>query len=1114
MNLHSSTSILLLILCLGFSSNPLLAQLDPCPPNLIESITVNNISCDEPESGSINVLINDEQLGNFSYVWSNPEFGNTPFVSGLGQGTYGLNLSFGENEGCVVSDNLVIGPVSEVDIVLCNTFAATDGTQGITLRYEGGAFPFTINIAGPTDTTITGYNDDFFSITGLLFGTYDIMVIGSNGCFDTCSGQLECQLAFGIPTVNNPSCAGIDDGSISVTVSSATGDVSYSWSNGESTAAIAGLSTGNYLVTVSDAICSEVLSFALISPPVLQVESSITEPACAGDNSGSITLQAIGGTPPYSYNWEPSSIANVPNAEALTAGDYSVTIEDAQECTITQTFTLEAPSPISLNCVELSIEDMEIITDENRSVLIGIDGGTAPYIVTYTGPTPGTSNPEGNIATINNLKTGTYTFTVTDDRGCSETCSIELECLLDGTGTPEDPSCFEGDDGQVFYSFVNSVGSPSFQWSNAATSQNLNGVLAGVYVVTVTDEANCQNITEVVVSNPAQLQLTLSEAAPDKSTEEDNGQARVTISGGKAPYRLQLNGPRIDTLINPISDASIVEGLADGYYTATLTDAEGCEVEGTLNIRRVFVVEKDDLYLVQFEEDTPLDSIRKVEEYLKTNESVKKKACNCKGEKEFLQLWEAKESLEINASKQGAEEPPEVDTSGLGVLFLWQDAPGQVQQGDCVESPGVSSQNAPQSVKVAIIDSGSNVESELHDYTHPKLTNVTWKNKGEPLNGRDDDENCNVDDLEGYDFLTQSHKVIDTLVGHGTHIAGIIADGYPEHIKLEIMNLKVFTQDEVDEQIESRGGVFDLICAIHYAVNHGADVINLSLGYEDRRPSPALHYALKRAEAAGIVVVASSGNNGRDLNKSFYQHPDSTRWPVSFKKDIVLMDTTFEAVSNMLVIGGLDNEEEDIDTRYSNYGNEFVDAVARGTFESTHLGDSYLTLEGTSMSTGEVSRMVSLIKADNSMWMPEQIIETIRNTIEPIPSRSLVDFGGRVNIPAVLKEFNIAIDRKTPADPPGRGDILWGDIQFRADEKVDLEIYLNRNDTSQVYDQVFFRVEELPNPGIIYSKEYCSTNKITWDGTLNNGKEIESSRNNRFLYITIGNQEYQIILVK
>lgn len=145
---------------------------------------------------------------------------------------------------------------------------------------------------------------------------------------------------------------------------------------------------------------------------------------------------------------------------------------------------------------------------------------------------------------------------------------------------------------------------------------------------------------------------------------------------------------------------------------------------------------------------------------------------------------------------------------------------------------------------IAVIDTGA-------DLAHPALAGALWSNPGEQANGQDDDGNGIVDDLHGRDFVDGDGNPTDEH-GHGTHTAGVIAgSGVP------VMVLRAL-------DASASGSESAVADAIAYAVEHGATVVNLSLNTDAQDPD--LEAAIGAAADRGVTIVASAGNDGRNLD--------------------------------------------------------------------------------------------------------------------------------------------------------------------------------------------------------------------------------------------------------
>ncbi|MCC7374836.1 MAG: tandem-95 repeat protein [Verrucomicrobiales bacterium] len=284
-----------------------------------------------------------------------------------------------------------------------------------------------------------------------------------------------------------------------------------------------------------------------------------------------------------------------------------------------------------------------------------------------------------------------------------------------------------------------------------------------------------------------------------------------------------------------------------------------------------------------------------------------------------------------------------IDGSDIGALEAWAVTTGSDQ------------------VVVAIVDTGV-------DYFHPDLEHNIWVNPREIAgNGVDDDGNGYVDDLHGYDFVSDDSDPMDDNV-HGTHVAGILgASGNDENgiagvaWQVRMMALKAF--DETGS-----GTLDDTISAIAYAVASGAKVINASWGTTTR--SRALDEAVAEAVARGVVFVAAAGNNGTEA--AFYP----------------------AAVSAAIAVGATD--AKDHSSTFSNYGS-FVDVVAPGdAIESTLPNASWGLLSGTSMAAPHVSGLVALLLSRQPNLSPQEVATLLRSTADDVDTGRFSG-AGRIN---------------------------------------------------------------------------------------------------------------------
>jgi YD repeat-containing protein len=274
---------------------------------------------------------------------------------------------------------------------------------------------------------------------------------------------------------------------------------------------------------------------------------------------------------------------------------------------------------------------------------------------------------------------------------------------------------------------------------------------------------------------------------------------------------------------------------------------------------------------------------------------------------------------------------------------------------------------------IAVIDSGI-------DFSHPDLRTNQWNNILEQANNNDDDKNGFADDLHGWDFVANSSEIKDEQ-GHGTAVAGVIAARGNNTLgisgvmwRTSLLSLRVLDN-------AGTGDIAGAVEAIDYAVQNGAQVINCSWGTEDA--SMALREAIERASRRGVVVVASAGNGGRDIETV-------PHYPASYDSD------------NLISVASTDNS--DLLTSFSNWGATHVAIAVPGKdILTTKMGGDYQTISGSSVSAPFVTGVAGLIKTLRPWLGADRTREMILQGARRVPALTgKVSSGGVVNAAGAL----------------------------------------------------------------------------------------------------------------
>lgn len=485
----------------------------------------------------------------YRFLWNTGD--TIQVLESLEVGTFTVTVT--DANGCVrVATGETTGPPAIViDLELTGTCVDEDRTATATL--SGGVSPLRVRWStGSTDLTIRD----------LIPGeTYTINVTDANGC--------NASKTFIVPTIPSLAvqinkqdipCAAETGGQATAEVLGGVLPYTFLWSNGSTTATINNLPEGEYSVTVTDANgCEGEATTKIRFLEGLDLNLSAVNATCTDSENGSANVVPIGGREPFRYQW--SDGQTVGTAQNLKPGQYTVTVTDILGC--------EAVGQVTVgieNDINLALE----INQAGNAATITPSGGSAPYTYQWTHD----SNING--ATATGLQPGVeYTVLVTDANGCTSTITF----VFPG-GAPinievqASASCRDGNTGSASISISGGVEPYTIEWSNGATGSNIDNLPAGDYTVKVTD---IQGNTRTIAFTVAPININVNFQVTPQGCETRDGVVVATATGGNEPYRFQWsNGANTATINNVVS----------GAYTLTVTDANGCVSQATVEVPR------------------------------------------------------------------------------------------------------------------------------------------------------------------------------------------------------------------------------------------------------------------------------------------------------------------------------------------------------------------------------------------------------------------------------------------------------------------------------------------------------------------------------------------------
>jgi hypothetical protein len=468
----------------------------------------------------------------------------------------------GNNDGCALSS--VIGGVGTLMINI------VDESTGDLVTDDSGSV---VELPSP-------------DYCGLLAGDYHFMATDENGCTQASeSFSITEPLALTLFTgANAPSsCSDTADGVQVITWSGGTGDVdwsleddgTYDLEGGPSTLVLNTLAPGAYTVYARDVnFCTASISFAVVGPAAIVIEPVVTLASCTGSDDATITVTSTGGEGSINYSFDCSGVYSSQDFFGPFApGMYTICAEDANGCTSTVEVEVVDQTPVTAT---FDVSNIACFGSSDASFEVIAEGGVGGYTYSTNG-IDFTTDP-----LFTNVEVGTYTIIVRDANNCqveyADAVNIFEPSAVEATVATTDVDCFGDATGSIV---INATGGTEpFSYNIGGFSQpsnTFNGVEAGSYTVTVTDNNGCEYSENVTISGPASALSVVVDGFGGQ--DADGGFINVTATGGTPSYGYDWTGTGGFT--SPNEDLT---GLSAGTYSLTVTDANGCEASITSDV--------------------------------------------------------------------------------------------------------------------------------------------------------------------------------------------------------------------------------------------------------------------------------------------------------------------------------------------------------------------------------------------------------------------------------------------------------------------------------------------------------------------------------------------------
>ncbi len=583
----------------GCPLNTLVTITEPASAVSITLDSITPVSVFGGNDGAIAISVSGGTPG-YTYAWTKTGdagfSASTEDLTGLTAGEYTVvvsdtNAVSPTNAGCIATQSFTVTEPAQLTVgitvnaaLLC--FGDTDGELQATAN--GGVPGYTyawFEIIGGTPNAL---GITTATITGLASGEYQVTVTDSNGTMasDTYLLTEPALLTASLVSETDILCFGDTTGAIDIDVTGGTGNYFYDWTDGSSTFAVtedvSGLAPGTYSVSITDDNgCTTSLGPYTIAQPASAISidnATITDLTGFQTGDGSIAVTVSGGTPGYTYEWRVDGTTSIIGSGAtitnLQAGDYELTVLDSNGCSIVAVYTVTEPPLLEITVIN-ETTTIQCFGDTTAVLEATVTGGVPPYQYAWYNVLDNTTILSTS-NTLSNVGAGTYELQITDANSIQTTSSYTVNepTELTASFTSSDVNCNAGSDGSIDITVSGGTPGYSFFWSNGANTEDVSGLTAGNYSVTIRDANFCEVIVNVTITEPAEaLNIASSTVTDATGSGLTNGSISVTVAGGTPAYNYQWTDSGGTVLGSTTNDLT---GIGAGSYFLTVTDANGC----------------------------------------------------------------------------------------------------------------------------------------------------------------------------------------------------------------------------------------------------------------------------------------------------------------------------------------------------------------------------------------------------------------------------------------------------------------------------------------------------------------------------------------------------------
>ena len=565
--------------------------------------TVKQNKCYNATEGEIDLIV-DGGTPNYRYIWQG--VGVNPTAEDQISLTAGEEYSVKvyDANGCSWEGSFTMDNPQELILSLTSKDITCNNAANGTIEAQvTGEAPFTYTWENSFGTTVLAGN--YPKIENLSKDMYNVTVTDKLGCTKKASAEVKEPDALTAKVESkNISCNNANDGQIKVFAEGGSGIFTYAlYKVGEvapitTSNEIGVLEEGAYQYKVQDENgcnwTSNVIN--IINPDPIVITYNVTDVSIYGLSDGIIDLDIVGGTPSvtgYQIQWvngpsivtDPSNPAFNADKEVVTglkAGRYNVVVTDENNCAAVANIVVNQPEVITL---DIDVKDVDCHGQTNgKVVLSNLQGGTAPYTITFIGRTSGVSRTDELI--IDALPADVYDLKVIDVAGAEFNKEIEVkqpdEIVIKTVKELSKLSvdCFGNATGEIKVDITGGTAPYNYNWVGvtATNVDNVKDLATGTYAIMLTDAKNCTNNTykETIAGPVGPLDIS-EHIVNNKCYGESNASIEISVTGGTAPYTYLWTGAGIEAdKVDDQNQYSLYNGQS---YKVTVIDDLNCTLD-------------------------------------------------------------------------------------------------------------------------------------------------------------------------------------------------------------------------------------------------------------------------------------------------------------------------------------------------------------------------------------------------------------------------------------------------------------------------------------------------------------------------------------------------------